>query len=241
LSQTEPNAKVHVVLDGTTDLTGQLMVPDTNNFNAFAATGKNVNLPSGRHVLRLSFDTAAINGVVAGVDWLRVSPPTATTVKSSVASFVRGGSYAGSNFGQNSEIDVKKSSSTSNTREGYIKFDLTSLNAINSAKLRLFGRLSSTVNASLQTLIYNASNTSWTESGITWNTKPTSGTTLRGSLSVGGTTAKWYEVDLTSFLKAEFAAGRKVITLVLKNAVNSDSYSIFSSDETTSGPQLVIT
>jgi hypothetical protein len=32
-----------------------------------------------------------------------------------------------------------------------------------------------------------------------------------------GTTKKWYELDVTSFLKSEKAAGRNVVTLVLKN------------------------
>ncbi len=91
------------------------------------------------------------------------------------------------------------------------------------------------------TRVYSASNTSWNETGLTWNNKPSSGSTVRGSLAVSGTAAKWYEVDLTSFLKAELAAGRKVVTLVLKNPNTSDAQTLFGSDETANGPQLVVT
>ena len=97
-----------------------------------------------------------------------------------------------------------------------------------------------TFNASLLTQIYSVSNTTWSETGITWNNKPTTGSTLRGSFTVTGTSATWYEIDLTSFIQAEFAAGRKVVTLVLRNPNISDAQTLIPSDETADGPQLVI-
>ena len=65
---------------------------------------------------------------------------------------------------------------------------------------------------------------------------------VRRSLSVlwEKATNKVYEVDLTAFLQAEFAAGRKVVTLVLKNASTSDAQTIFGSDESAMPPQLVV-
>jgi hypothetical protein len=46
---------------------------------------------------------------------------------------------------------------------------------------------------------------------------------------------------MTSFLKSELAAGRKVVTLVLKAPNTSNPYAIFASDETANGPRLVVT
>jgi hypothetical protein len=196
-------------------------------------------------VLRLAFDVAAVTGSVAGVDWMRlaaVPPPGAsTTISSSVTSYVRNGSFAGQNFGTSNDLVVKKSATSGNTRETYLRFDLSSISTITTAKLRLNGRLSDTSNASVLTRIYSATNTTWSETGLTWNNKPASGTTIRGSLTVAGTTSQWYEVDLTSFLKAEFAAGRKIVTLVLKNPNNSNAQTMFSSDESANGPQVVVT
>ncbi len=89
--------------------------------------------------------------------------------------------------------------------------------------------------------VHSASNTSWTEGGITWNNKPIAGATVHGSLTVTGTTAQWYEVDLTSFLQAELAAGRKLVTLVFKAPDTSNPWAIFDADSTPNGPRLVVT
>jgi hypothetical protein len=244
LSNADPNAKVHAEIDGV-NVTGALSVPDTNSFSTFASVKKTFSIAQGAHVLRLAFDVAAVTGSVAGVDWMKltaVPPPAQTkTLLATASSYVRDGASAGLNFGTSNDLIVKRSGTTGNTRETYLKFDLSSLTSITSAKLRLNGRLTDTSNASVLTRIYFATNTTWSETGLTWNNKPASGTTIRGSLTVTGTTAKWYEVDLTSFLQSEFAAGHKVVTLVLKNPNTSSAQTAFASDETANGPQLVVT
>ena len=74
---------------------------------------------------------------------------------------------------------------------------------------------------------------------MTWNDKPTAGTTVRGTGTVTGTTAKWYEVDLTAFLQAEKAAGRNVVTLVIKRDGRQRVHDLFDSDEAaTNRPEL---
>jgi hypothetical protein len=58
---------------------------------------------------------------------------------------------------------------------------------------------------------------------------------------VSGTTAAWYELDLTAFLAAEKAAGRNAVTLVLRNPTASSAQTIFASDEAAAGrPELVV-
>jgi hypothetical protein len=158
-----------------------------------------------------------------------------------MATYVRNCSYASQNFGTAGDLILKRSANSGNTCETYLKFDLSSLTSITTIKLRLHGgRLSGTGNG-VVTNIYYASNDSWTETGLTWNNKPASGSTVRGNVTVSGTVAQWYEVDLTSFLKSEFAPGRKVVTLVLKNPNTTDAQPIFASDETANGPRLRVT
>jgi hypothetical protein len=199
-----------------------------------------VSLPVGRHVLRLAFDANSSSGSVGAVDWFRFTPVTssARTIISNTATNVRSGSYANQNYGTSSELWVQRGT-TETTREAFIKFDMNSITTINSAKLRLHGR--TTDDSTLRTDIYSSSSTNWSETSLTWNNRPAVGTTVRGSVNVTGSSAKTYEIDLTAFLKSEFAAGRKVVTLVLKNASTSNGQSIFASDETTNGPRLVIT
>ena len=241
LSQSDPNAKIHVKVDGA-NVTGSITVPDTNSFSTFTTVSKTINLSAGKHVLRLAFDQAARNGTVAGVDWIRIAqaqPSTTKTITTSTAAYVRGGGSAGTNFGSASELIAKRSSTASHNRQAYLKFDLSSVASIGTAKLRLYGRVNETGSVGVRVL--SASNTSWTESGLTWNSKPAPGSTVRGGFTVSGTTSKWYEVDLTTFLKNEKAAGRNLVTLVLDGAANTNPYATFASDETANSPRLVVT
>jgi hypothetical protein len=154
---------------------------------------------------------------------------TATTT------YVRDGKYAKNNFGAAADLVVRKGNGNGNTYESYLKFDVSALPAsasqVGLVKLRLFGKLSDTGTASLALSVYSAANTSWTESSVTWNTKPASGTAVLASATIAGTTGKWYEIDLTNFLKAELAAGRKIVTLVLKSIKSTSTSMVFNSDD----------
>ncbi|HEX8914550.1 MAG TPA: DNRLRE domain-containing protein, partial [Humisphaera sp.] len=239
--------KVHAELrDPATDavaaaLGGSIAVPNTGSTSTFATVSKTAALPAGRYVLRLAIDANATNGVAGVFDWLKLSA-VPVTVKSTAAAYVRGGTSAGANFGAATDLSVRKAATAADTRETYIKFDLAAAGvaALTSAKLRLYGRLSDTSVGSLATTVYSAADTAWGESTITWNNKPAAGTTSRGTVTVGGTAAKWYELDLTAFLKAELAAGRGVVTLVLRNGATSTAQSLFAGDEQANGPQLVV-
>ena len=152
----------------------------------------------------------------------------------SADSYVRASS-ARSNFGTALTVTVQQGSSTSNQRWTYVKFDLTSVPTITNAKVRLFGGVSGTTSTLVQTAVYPVSNTTWTETGLTWNNRPASGTTALATVTIvsNSTTARWYELDVTAYLRAEKAAGRNVVTLALKNLANSAPYVTFSSKEAT--------
>jgi N-acetylneuraminic acid mutarotase len=79
VSNADPNAKLHVEVDGV-NVTGAMTVPDTNNFNTLTTISKTITLAAGESVLKLSFDVGAgPTGSVAGVDWMRLTlnePPS---------------------------------------------------------------------------------------------------------------------------------------------------------------------
>ena len=52
-------------------------------------------------------------------------------------------------------------------------------------------------------------NTTWTETGITWNNKPASGTTALATVTIvnNSTTPRWYEWDVTAYLQAGEGGG----------------------------------
>jgi hypothetical protein len=165
------------------------------------------------------------------------------TLTPTADSYVRA-SNANSNFGSGTTLTVQQGSSNSNIRWTYMKFDLTSVPSITNAKVRLFGAVSATTSTTIQTAVYSVSSTTWTETGLTWNNKPASGTTALGTATIvnNSTTARWYELDVTAYLQAEKAAGRNVVTLALKNLANSTPYVSFTSKEGTAAtrPQVLV-
>jgi hypothetical protein len=161
---------------------------------------------------------------------------TATT------SYVRNGPYAGQNFGSSPQLLVSRSDVAGNTREAYLRFDLSSVSSINTARLRLFGRLSAAAASGVRTSVFAAANTSWTEAGLTWNNRPASGAAALASATIRGTAGAWYEWDVTTYLRAQKAAGRNLVTLILRNPFTSLPWCIFNSDDATSNrPELVVT
>jgi len=174
----------------------------------------------------------------------RLAGSTATRTLSPLAdASVRSGTWGNTNFGSGGQLYAKESTDADSTRRIYLKFDLSSLATIGTAKLRLFGRLDDAIAGRGTTVgVYGSTGTSWTESGLTWNNSPSFGTTALATASVTSAAAKWYEWDLTSYLRQQKAAGRTSVTLVLKTTTLSKEKATFNSDEaTTNRPQLVVT
>jgi endoglucanase len=167
--------------------------------------------------------------------------PTTTTLGAAADAYVHdSAANINVNFGSSTQLLVKNRGAGFN-RESYLRFDLTSLSSINTAELRLFGRLQSPDNPSVPFGVYGSSNLSWGESTITWNNRPSTTTGVLASATVTGTMSKWYELDLTTYLKQQKAAGATAVTLVLKGTTLSDSIIQFDSDEGANKPQLVVT
>jgi hypothetical protein len=164
-------------------------------------------------------------------------PPTADA-------YVRDGSSAPANFGTATTLQTQSSATAGNNRETYLKFDLTTVSSISSAKVRLFGALSDTTSSNVPAAIFSVASTTWVESGsgsVTWNTKPVSGATGLASSTITDNVSRWYEWDVTAYLQAEKTAGRSIVSLVIKNSAQSSAFASFNSREAaTNQPQLVL-
>ena len=169
---------------------------------------------------------------------------TATKTLSSIADAGVRDDPAGVNLndGRASELLVRSRPPGQLNRHAYFKFDLTSLGNIASAKLRLFGRLVSTLAGErVTTGVFSAEDKPWTETGLTWSNKPASGTTPLATVTVATGAAKWYEFDVTNYLRQQKAAGKTTVTLVIKNITLSKTSAAFRTKEASSNrPQLVV-
>ena len=155
---------------------------------------------------------------------------TGTTLNDTADAYVRDGTNAGANFGTAADLEVKKAGSGFN-RVSYIKFDLSSVSTINSVKLNLFGKLSDTQNASITTSLFSVADTSWSETGITFNNAPSLSSSALGSATITGTTLQMVQFDVTSYVKAQKAAGHNIVSFALKDATSSNSFVQFNSRE----------
>lgn len=161
------------------------------------------------------------------------------TLSPTADAFVRNGSYAATNYGNDTALVVKGTAGSGYTRLSYLKFSLGNISNISSAKLRIYGRnIDNTTAITLSS--YGVNTDSWTESAITFNNAPAASTAALSAASVNNS-AKYYELDVTSFVKTQLA-GDKIVSLLIKDAANGNSNLVFNSkEETQNKPQLVIT
>ena len=117
-----------------------------------------------------------------------------SSIVASADAYVRGGTYANTNFGSETELFVKNDKTANNTREAFFKFNLSSVSQIGSAKVRLYpvgiGDPGQVHRALLVT------NDSWQENTITWNNKPSSSSQLGSDFTVVAGQA--VEIDVTA-------------------------------------------
>lgn len=168
---------------------------------------------------------------------LTVFPPG--TLVPIADAYVRDGNYAAINYGNDTTINVKSSSSTGSTRLSYLKFSLNNFTSIASAKLRIFG--SNTDNTSgVSISAYGVDNDSWTEIGITRNNAPAASANALSSSTINNQ-KKYYELDVLSYIKTQLA-GDKMASFLIKNPSNQNLYTTFNSKENKQNPpQLIIT
>lgn len=195
------------------------------------------NAPGGRHTL-----TAVARDNLGAT---RTSSAIGISVETVVApmadAYVRGGTNANRNFGAATSLEVRTSTSA-NTRWTYLRFDTRALATVSNARLRLFGAVSATSGSSVRTAAYGASNVTWGETTLTWNNKPASGAVALATVTMANSrTPRWYEWDLTSYLQQERAAGRPIVTIVLKNTTTTTANDLFAAREaSTNRPYLAL-
>lgn len=161
--------------------------------------------------------------------------------------YVRDGSNAGTAFGSTDAAllvtKVAPTGQVNNNRESYFTFDLSSVTGtVTGATLKVNGHTEDTRDANVVVGAYTVSNTSWTESAITWNNKPASTSAALATATVTDATARYYNWNVVSYIQSELAAGRTKVSFVLKNQQETQGRILWNSKETgNNAPQLTIT
>lgn len=153
--------------------------------------------------------------------------------------FVRDGSYANANYGEQTLLYIKNDVA-GYIRKGYVKFDFGSMTdkEIESAKLRLF--VENANGDAMRTVSIYETDSNWSETTITWNNAPQK-LTLLGTMDISSSEVKtWFTLDITAYMRDRQGDGQVSFLLVNEGTVSSGSNLNFASRESDNKPQLVI-
>ena len=130
--------------------------------------------------------------------------------------YARDGAYAGTDLSSDPTL-VVKTGPAGYTRQTFLTFDLSNhAGPIHTAHLRLFGRLTGGDSSAGVKVGVLAATGTFTKGHLTWNHRPTATGNALATATVTGMQSRWYDWDLTAFLKAQKAAGKSVVTLALR-------------------------
>jgi glucose/arabinose dehydrogenase len=133
---------------------------------------------------------------------------SATATVSAADAYVRGGAYASQNFGAATTMQVKRSDSADFHRRAFARF--TVAGAVGRAVLRLRAALSEP--GDIPVAVFPVASTTWSEAAVTWNSQPAIGATPVATVTARDTAGVWLEWDVTSYVRAEQAAGRTTVS-----------------------------
>ncbi|MEM6391549.1 MAG: DNRLRE domain-containing protein [Planctomycetota bacterium] len=122
-------------------------------------------------------------------------------------------------------------------QHAFIKFDLAGLSGFSEAKLRLHVDFQA---ATSDLRVRAVDNTSWSETGLTWNNRPNAGDEL-GVIQITEGDLRRYELDLTSHVQQLLAAGETQMSLRVENVSWGFGSGLIQTRESAyPGPQLVV-
>lgn len=180
------------------------------------------------------FVTVTQQGSVPTPTPTRAATPTPTPVTQSVSAWPSDDSYvrsdvSGGNYGGSTVLNVLGSPA----KITYLKYDLTGLAGKKLLTAKLHIRTAGDATGGTQN-VKGVSNTTWTESTLTYNNRPALGSVIRTFVPSAINT--WYDVDVMSYINGKF--GQKVTVAIDSSSNDGVSY---SSKETTYKPVLNMT
>jgi hypothetical protein len=128
------------------------------------------------------------------------------------------------------------------TKVTYLKFDLKALAGatLTGATLKVTTTSGAYSGSPSAQNVYPVSDTSWSESAMTWATAPALGSQVLGSVPANSAPGTTYTVTLPPSALQQAATAGGLVTLAVKSAA-ADAFYVNSKEATTARPQLVLT
>lgn len=174
--------------------------------------------------------------------------------------FVRDGSFADTNFGAADVLFTKNAAD--DTREAYLKFDLSSASTIGTAILRMDAKTQSASTDDQRVAVFAVSDTAWVEGNgdtsnasgdgndtdnspaneITFANRPDTASAPIDIITISGDQEQGYAFDVTNYVRAEKTAGHSKVAFVVRSFdVGTDYVSYVSGEAGQFGPTLDVT
>ncbi|GGB78619.1 hypothetical protein GCM10011325_02670 [Dyadobacter sediminis] len=151
--------------------------------------------------------------------------------------YVSYGTNANTNYGNETELNVKNTNVPELRRVSFLKFSLADFSDISSAKFRIYG-YNYQADTRVGLNLIGLDNDNWTEAGITANNAPGGVINTLGTLSVTRK-PEYFEIGITEFAKAQFARD-KMLTLRIDEAFGGKRILFNSRENAVNKPELII-
>jgi hypothetical protein len=161
-------------------------------------------------------------------------PPTNNNVFVMEDSYIRGDTYADTNFDGETLIVKKSDDKEEFIRQTFLKFDLSGYSAITSATLHISGNQSTGTPFNIN--VYEVVDDSWKEGTITWSNAPAQSTFI-GAFATGGDIGSAYQdfqIDVSSYSQAQLVSD-KIVSLNLASSIETNGPFRIHHKEDTSG------
>ncbi|UXP33882.1 DNRLRE domain-containing protein [Reichenbachiella agarivorans] len=161
--------------------------------------------------------------------------PITYTYDVSEDAFVKGGTNADTNYGSDSNLEVKQGSTANFFRKSFLKFDLSNqgLTTVSQATVRVYAN-----SVSATTITAFELSDAWSEHTVTWNSAPSDGSSITSEAL--STENVYYEFDVTAYVQSQIS-GDGVVSVSLWDASATNKIVNFNSnDAATNRPELVI-
>jgi hypothetical protein len=156
--------------------------------------------------------------------------------------YVQNGANAASNFGTATALHVS-TGGVGYLRTGYLKIDTSAIPGDVSKVTLRFAATKWQATSGPVTVRFMPTSSAWTEGTVTSNNAPASGwpEVAIAAVNTALNEYKWYEIDVTAYVRAQRALGHPVVSLVAQMVTPSGGLDIASREWTRLAPQVVVT
>jgi hypothetical protein len=211
--------------------------------SAVTATNRTDQPGPGTWYYRVVAVNAAGDSAVSNTQSVTISTAS-TNVPVAEDTYVRSPSTNTSTYGSSTTLEVKNNpSSGSNDRRAFVKFGLSAITGpVTSAKLWVYGS-KNTGGESMSLEVFSVADTTWNANTMTYASQPSIATpALDTQPLVVDTSAKWYELDVTSYVQAQLTANASAVAFALDLSASSSAFfAIASAESGANAPYLRVT